>query len=80
MNQDGEIEYRFADDYKEPFALYPGEVLTQSPADLAVVKENSALKLTALRDFVDANKVRRIAGDEWLLYGPCTYYPRIEEK
>ena len=76
----GEIEYRFADDYKEPFPLYYGEILTQPPTELQVVKDNSALKLAAVRDFTDASKTKRIAGDEWLLYGPCTYYPRIEEK
>lgn len=39
-----------------------------------------ALKLEALQDFTDDKDVPRIAGDEWQIEGPCTYFPRPEVK
>ncbi len=61
----------------EPFALHPGEKLSGKINPLQVVASNSALRLRALRDFLDG-KIKRVAGDEWLFPGPQTYYPRIE--
>jgi major vault protein len=76
----GETEYRFFEKYPEPFPLYPKEELTLVPKDLTIVKELKALRLEALRNFVDSKGVERNAGDEYLFEGPNTYYPRIEEK
>lgn len=76
----GETEYRFFQKYPEPFPLYPKEELSLAPKALLIVKELSAIKLEAIRNFVDEKKVEINAGDEWLIEGPCTYYPRIEEK
>ena len=75
----GETEYRFFEKYQEPFPLYPKEELSLAPKNLTIVKELTALKIEAIRNFIDG-KVERNAGDEWLVEGPCTYYPRIEER
>jgi len=70
----GDEEIRFE---QEPFPLYPGEKLFGKVSPLQVVAPNSALRLRAIRDFVEG-KVKRIAGDEWLFPGPGTYLPRVE--
>jgi len=69
-----DLEIRFS---KDPFPLYPGEVLKQNISPLKVIPANSALRLRAVLDFED-DKVKRIAGDEWLFEGPGTYIPRKE--
>jgi len=76
----GENEYRFFEKYPEPFPLFPKEELSLAPKAFTIVKELSAIKLEAIRNFVDVKGVEKNAGDEWLIEGPCTYYPRIEEK
>jgi major vault protein len=60
-------EIRFS---REPFPLYPGEVLKQPVAALKVVVANCALRLKSVLDFDDDNGDKRIAGDEWLFEGP----------
>jgi len=70
----GDEELRFE---QEPFPLYPGEKLASKVSPLQVVSPDQALRLRAVRDFVDG-EVRRVAGDEWLFRGPNTYIPRIE--
>lgn len=75
----GEFEVRLDADYPDPFPLYPGESLKTAPTALLVVKENTALRLEATRNF-EKNGNKIVAGDEWLFYGPNTYYPRIEER
>ena len=47
----GEQEYRFYEDYKEPFPLYPNEVVVKRDLKLEIVLENTAIKLEALRSF-----------------------------
>ncbi|MEM0979335.1 MAG: colicin uptake protein [Cyanobacteria bacterium P01_H01_bin.58] len=85
----GDEEIRFAQD---PFPLYPGESLSGEVSPLEVVETNYALRLRALRDFVEfpvgvsetgesddsATGIQRVAGDEWLFEGSATYIPRIE--
>ncbi len=75
----GDEEIRFE---QEPFPLYPGEILRGKVQALQVVAPNTALRLRAIRDFVDAEQtkegVERVAGDEWLWEGPGTYKPRVE--
>lgn len=75
----GDDEYRF-DDYNggQPFPLYPGEKEQARVSPLQIVAPDQALQLRCIRDFKDG-EVARKAGDEWLLRGPCTYRPRIEE-
>jgi major vault protein len=69
-----DLEIRFA---RDPFPLYPGEVLKQTIKPLQVIPANSALRLRAVLDLEDEG-VKRIAGDEWLFEGPGTYMPRKE--
>ncbi|CAF3424743.1 unnamed protein product [Rotaria sp. Silwood1] len=73
----GSQDVRLENDYKEPFPLYPGEVLKQAATLLKYVAANSALRLKAVLDF-DDNGEQRKAGDEWLFEGPGTYIPRKE--
>lgn len=75
----GEFEYRVADDYPDPFPLYPGERLVGKIEKLLIIPQNNALRLTATRDFLDG-EVKRVAGSEWQRKGPFTYIPRIEEE
>lgn len=74
----GQVKLRHADLEvrleQDPFPLYPGETLYLDVKPLQVVHSNTALRLKALRDFVDGD-VKRIAGDEWLFEGPGTYVP-----
>eukprot|EP01123_Difflugia_compressa_P009544 TRINITY_DN31_c0_g1_i6.p1 TRINITY_DN31_c0_g1~~TRINITY_DN31_c0_g1_i6.p1 ORF type:complete len:831 (-),score=208.74 TRINITY_DN31_c0_g1_i6:141-2633(-) len=70
----GDEEIRFEQD---PFPLYPGEQLYGKVSPLQVVAPLTALKLRAIRDFTEA-KISYKAGDEWLFYGPGTYFPRVE--
>mmetsp|Transcript_29108 Transcript_29108/g.26506 ORF Transcript_29108/g.26506 Transcript_29108/m.26506 type:complete len:855 (+) Transcript_29108:55-2619(+) len=78
-NKHGDIQVRHHADYTEPFALYPGETLKGKVEKYRIIQQNQAIKLAANRDFIDDNKVPRNSGDEWLLQGPLTYQPRIEE-
>lgn len=77
-NRFGDEEVRTADQYPEPFPLYPGEEIKGKIEKFQIIQQNQALKMTANRDFKD-DKVERKAGDEWLKIGPLTYIPRIEE-
>jgi major vault protein len=72
----GDEEIRFE---QEPFPLYPGEQLFGKVSPLQVVAPLTALKLRAIRDFVDPKtEVSYSAGDEWLFPGPGTYVPTVE--
>eukprot|EP00112_Aurelia_sp_Birch-Aquarium-sp1_P016580 Seg3777.2 transcript_id=Seg3777.2/GoldUCD/mRNA.D3Y31 product="Major vault protein" protein_id=Seg3777.2/GoldUCD/D3Y31 len=78
----GQNEIRF---HQEPFPLYPGEVLLggshsnhrNAIKKLPVIPAKHGLKLRALVDF-ESESEKRIAGDEWQLEGPMTYYPKPE--
>lgn len=74
----GECEARVATEWSSPFPLYPGESLHEPVTLLRVVKPNTALRITATRDFTDDSGTERLAGDEWLFHGPGTYLPRVE--
>jgi major vault protein len=74
----GEEEIRIE---PKPFPLYPGEEIIGSPEKLTTIQETQALKLEAVQTFYDDREgVQRSAGDLWLLKGPTTYYPRVEER
>lgn len=77
-NKIGDSEIRTSFDYTEPFPLYPGETLTKKEK-LPVIPRYQALKLEALQDFTD-DETKRVAGDEWLEFGPKIYIPRVEVK
>ena len=73
----GDSEIRMVDRYPDPFPLYPGEACVGPPTELRIVKQNTCLKLRALRPFTDGD-VEREAGDEWHFTGPGTYVPRVD--
>jgi len=72
---EGETEFRFFENYKTPFPLYPGEELNGKISDLEVIQENQAFRLRAMRKHTDNNGVERLEGSEWLQKGLSTYYP-----
>jgi len=74
----GDSEIRMVDRYPDPFPLYPGEICASAPTELSIVKQNTCVKLRALRPFFDEQaSVQREAGDEWH-FGPGTLIPRVE--
>ena len=73
----GESEVRTQLDYPEPFPLYPGEFNVKTEK-IPVVPRDSAIKLEALRDFTDTDGKKRVAGDEWIEFGPKLLIPRVE--
>lgn len=76
----GDSEIRTAMMYKNPFALYFGEKLIKVEK-LPIVSRDCAIKLEALRDFKDDEaNLKRVAGEEWLEFGPKIYIPRVEVK
>lgn len=75
----GEKEIR---ETRAPFPLYPHEVLVGEVTPLKVIAPLTALRLRSLRDFDDSRfgeTIKRLAGDEFLIEGPATYLPKIEE-
>ncbi len=74
----GETEVRTPSSFPDPFPLYPGESVTGKITLMQIVEVNSALRLRALRDFVNEENTEIHAGDEWLFKGPATYVPRVE--
>ncbi|GAB6028612.1 hypothetical protein CHUAL_004449 [Chamberlinius hualienensis] len=82
FDSSGQVKLKHADKEvrleQDPFPLYPGEILFKPVTLLQTVPANSAFRLAALRDFIDADGVKRTAGDEWLFEGPGTYIPRVE--
>lgn len=80
FNKEGQVKVRLGDTEirfeQEPFPLFPLEELAEPGVrPLEYVPFNHALKISILRDFDN-----RVAGDSYLVEGPCTYYPRVEEK
>lgn len=74
----GDEEIRFENTLEEPFPLYPGETLIANISPLPYVAANNAIRLKAVRDVVDSNGIKRVAGEEWIFKGPQTYYPQVE--
>lgn len=73
----GDIEYRLASDYRDPFPLYPGETAEGNVTLLEIVPRYSAIRLRANREFLDG-KTERYAGEDWQIEGPLVYIPRVE--
>jgi major vault protein len=75
----GDEEIRTYLDYPNPFSLYPGETLVHEIQNARILNENQALRLYATRNFHDSISDKdRLAGDEWILRGPCLYIERVE--
>ncbi len=62
----GETEIRMPSQYPDPFPLYPGEVMSGKICLMQIVEVNSALRLKALRDFVNEDDVEIHAGGRFL--------------
>ncbi|EDO49176.1 predicted protein [Nematostella vectensis] len=76
----GYREMRF---HKEPFPLYPGEILVgvtdekdyhKAIKKVPVIAPDQGLRLCATVDHIDG-EVQRVAGEMWQLEGPLTYHP-----
>jgi len=85
----GHLEVRVQEDlgihqfktYREPFPLYPYEQIEENVKKCTTLKDNEALKLKCLRPFNDERfgGVQRFPEDTWLMKGPSTYYPFVDE-
>lgn len=76
----GDSEIRTSMDYSEPFPLYPGEEVAEMDKIVTIPRDHAA-RLECLRNFNDEEaKKERVAGDEWLIFGPALYIPKIEVK
>jgi major vault protein len=68
------------------FFLQPGEVLNPGPENVYVLEEQHALSVLAVESFEEEledrqgrkTRVRRNAGDRWLVYGPKEFWPPLE--
>eukprot|EP01096_Ripella_sp_DP13-Kostka_P009204 TRINITY_DN34_c0_g1_i2.p1 TRINITY_DN34_c0_g1~~TRINITY_DN34_c0_g1_i2.p1 ORF type:complete len:829 (-),score=467.59 TRINITY_DN34_c0_g1_i2:154-2640(-) len=80
--ENGSAKLRYGDEEirvsRDPFPLFPGEMLVGKVTPLQVVAPNAALRLRCIRDFTDDKGKKRVAGDEWLFVGPATYPPAVE--
>lgn len=76
----GDSEIRTSMDYCEPFPLYPGESVAKLD-NIVTIPRDHAARLECLRNFHDEEEKKdRVAGDEWLIYGPALYVPKVEVK
>lgn len=76
----GDMEVRFKKGWEDPFPLLPGEIMVGGVKKVPFIKADSAFRIKASRNFTDGKQTVRRAGDEWLIKGPATYYPRCEEE
>ncbi len=61
------------------FFLQPGERLEQGKVqDVRVLTEDEALLFQANEEFTDSEKMKRKAGERWLITGPREYIPPVE--
>ena len=78
IDTSGQVKLCYADQEvrlaQDPFPLWPGELLKQAVSELKIVVSNTALRLRAIRDLVDENGDKKLAGDEWLFEGPGLSY------
>lgn len=90
IDKTGQVKIRHAEKEvrltQDPFPLYPGEALFLAPTALTVLTDLQAMRVLAAQDYEEERKkgdkiekVKRVAGDEWMVKGPMTYIPRPEE-
>jgi major vault protein len=61
------------------FFLHPAEVMESSkPKDVFVLAKDEGLVLFADLGFSDAAGVARLAGERWMIRGPCSFTPSVE--
>jgi len=71
-------EYRTREEYPQPFSLYPGEVLVDTPECLVVLK-NEAIEIFVEEDWTDPKTEKNyIAGQSLMFQGPFVYVPKPE--
>ena len=67
--------------YEGPGTYIPRkEVEVLSTEHAVIVMPNEALKLAAVRDTVDRDGSRRVAGEQWMVRRPGAYLPGVYEK
>ena len=77
----GEEEIRTDKEYKDPFALYPGEEMCLKVQNYLIIQANEQIKLRAIRPFHDEIKNKdRVPGDVWMIRGPCNYVPIVNSE
>lgn len=75
----GDEEIRTSIDYKDPFPLYPGEMLKGQVTSFEMINSNEQAKLQAVRPYYDElKKKKRNPGDIWMIRGPISLVPKIE--
>jgi major vault protein len=75
----GDEEIRTSDVFKDPFPLYPGEIMRGNVTNFVMILANQQLKMMAVRPFYDSIKMKdRIPGDQWMVRGPVNLIPRVE--
>eukprot|EP01015_Nassula_variabilis_P025331 TRINITY_DN493_c0_g1_i9.p1 TRINITY_DN493_c0_g1~~TRINITY_DN493_c0_g1_i9.p1 ORF type:complete len:718 (+),score=194.36 TRINITY_DN493_c0_g1_i9:218-2371(+) len=61
------------------FFLQPDEYLEKGVQEIEVLGEDEALLLRANEDFEDkATSKKKLAGETWLIHGPCEYIPPVQ--
>lgn len=68
--------------------ILPGPLIYIDRVEIEVIEEinaiiityDKALRVRAKKDFEDANKIKRISGEEWIIRKPGTYIPSAEEE
>jgi len=85
--QSSGTEIQKSDYLKIHFRFYPGEVASGRIEPLQILEPNTALRILAVRDFVDrystnsdGSPIFRQAGEEWLIFGPGTFIPQVEQR
>ena len=67
--------------YEGPGTYIPRkEVEVISTENAVIVMPNEALRLAAMRDTVDRDGSRRVAGEQWMVRRPGAYLPGVYEK
>lgn len=67
---------------EQHFFLQPGESIPGGVRDVFVLGAEHCLSVRATETFDDAqaNDKRRLAGQRWLVKGPCEYVPPLEAR
>ena len=59
--------------HQAPFALYPGEVMSEGVKAQPIIPSDHAIRLTAILEHTADDGSVHALGDIWQLYGPLTY-------
>lgn len=70
-------QVRTRNTHKQPFPLYPEEIIAKQCTRLLFVEDNKALLLKATYPFKEGETQRKV-GDQWYFHGPNYYVSRQE--